>query len=292
MLTESRNPRSAAIDTLPTLEVLRLINDEDATVAGTVRRALPDIAQAVDAVVDSLGRGGRLFYVGAGTSGRLAVLDAVELVPTYSAPPDLVVPLIAGGTPALTRSLEGVEDRDEEGRRDLLEAGVRAGDVVVGLAASGRTPYVLGALAAARGAGAVTVGISCNQPAPLLEAADIAIALPVGPEVITGSTRMKAGTAQKMALNLLSTAAMVRLGKVYGNLMVDVQVKNAKLERRARGMVMEITGLEEERAGQLLARAGYEVKTAVVMALLGVSVEEARERLAGSGGVLRKVIGR
>jgi len=292
MLTESRNPRSAAIDTLPTLEVLRLINDEDATVAGTVRRALPDIARAVDAVVDSLGRGGRLFYVGAGTSGRLAVLDAVELVPTYSAPPDLVVPLIAGGTPALTRSLEGVEDRDEEGRRDLLEAGVRAGDVVVGLAASGRTPYVLGALAAARGAGAVTVGISCNQPAPLLEAADIAIALPVGPEVITGSTRMKAGTAQKMALNLLSTAAMVRLGKVYGNLMVDVQVKNAKLERRARGMVMEITGLEEERAGQLLARAGYEVKTAVVMALLGVSVEEARERLAGSGGVLRKVIGR
>jgi len=292
MLTESRNPRSAAIDTLPTLEVLRIINDEDATVAGTVRRALPDIARAVDAVVDSLGRGGRLFYVGAGTSGRLAVLDAVELVPTYSAPPDLVVPLIAGGAPALTRSLEGVEDRDEEGRRDLLEAGVRAGDVVVGLAASGRTPYVLGALAAARGAGAVTVGISCNQPAPLLEAADIAIALPVGPEVITGSTRMKAGTAQKMALNLLSTAAMVRLGKVYGNLMVDVQVKNAKLERRARGMVMEITGLEEERAGQLLARAGYEVKTAVVMALLGVSVEEARERLAGSGGVLRKVIGR
>lgn len=292
MLTESRNPRSAAIDTLPTLEVLRLINDEDATVAGTVRRALPDIARAVDAVVDSLGLGGRLFYVGAGTSGRLAVLDAVELVPTYSAPPDLVVPLIAGGAPALTRSLEGVEDRDEEGRGDLLEAGVRAGDVVVGLAASGRTPYVLGALAAARGAGAVTVGISCNQPAPLLEAADIAIALPVGPEVITGSTRMKAGTAQKMALNLLSTAAMVRLGKVYGNLMVDVQVKNAKLEGRARGMVMEITGLEEERAGQLLARAGYEVKTAVVMALLGVSVEEARERLAGSGGVLRKVIGR
>lgn len=291
MLTESRNPRTAAIDTLPTLEVLRLINDEDATVAGAVRQALPDIARAVDAVVESLGGGGRLFYVGAGTSGRLAVLDAVELVPTFSAPPDLVVPLIAGGAPALTRSIEGVEDRDDEGRRDLLAAGVKKGDVVVGLAASGRTPYVLGALAAAREVGAATVALSCNQPAPILEAADIGVALLVGPEVITGSTRMKAGTAQKLALNLLSTAVMVRLGKVYGNLMVDVQVKNAKLERRARGMLMEIAGLDEEAAGDLLVRAGYEVKTAVVMALLGLSAEEARARLAAAGGVLRQAIG-
>lgn len=292
MLTESRNPRTADIDALPTLEILRLINDEDATVAGTVRRALPDIARAVEAVVASLQAGGRLFYVGAGTSGRLGVLDAVELVPTYSASPDLVVPLIAGGAPALIRSLEGVEDRADEGRRDLLAAGVKAGDVVVGLAASGRTPYVLGALAAAREVGATTVGASCNQPAPLLEAADIGVALPVGPEVVTGSTRMKAGTAQKMTLNLLSTAAMIRLGKVYGNLMVDVQVKNAKLERRARGMVMEIAGLDEETAGALLVQAGYEVKTAVVMALLSLGAEEARVRLAAAGGSLRNVIGR
>ncbi len=202
------------------------------------------------------------------------------------------MPLIAGGAPALTRSLEGVEDRDDEGRRDLLAAGIKAGDVVVGLAASGQTPYVSGALAAAREAGATTVGMSCNQPAPILDAADIGVALLVGPEVITGSTRMKAGTAQKMALNLLSTAAMVRLGKVYGNLMVDVQVKNAKLERRARGMVMEIAGLEEEAAGALLVQAGYEVKTAVVMALLGVGAEGARARLAAAGGVLRQAIGR
>ncbi len=290
MLTEGRNPRTAAIDTLPTLDVLRLINDEDATVAGAVCQALPDIARAVDAVVESLRQGGRLFYVGAGTSGRLAVLDAVELAPTYSAPPDLVVPIIAGGPPALTRSLEGVEDRDDEGRRDLLGAGVKSGDVVVGLAASGRTPYVLGALAAAREVGATTVGMSCNQPAPILDAADIGVALLVGPEVIAGSTRMKAGTAQKMALNLLSTAAMVRLGKVHDNLMVDVQVKNSKLERRARGIVVEIAGVNDEEAGALLAQAGYEVKTAVVMAMLDVGAEEARARLATAGGVLRQAL--
>ncbi|NPV09715.1 MAG: N-acetylmuramic acid 6-phosphate etherase [Anaerolineae bacterium] len=291
MLTESRNPRTEHIDALPTLDVVRLINEEDARVAPAVAEALPQIARAVDVVVDCLRSGGRVFYVGAGTSGRLAVLDAVELVPTFGAPPDLVVPLIAGGTEALTRSIEGAEDRADWGRRDLVEAGVRAGDVVVGLAASGTTPYVLGAVEAAREVGAVTVGVCCNASAPLLEAVDIPIAVLVGPEVITGSTRMKAGTAQKMVLNTISTAAMIRMGKVYGNLMVDVQVTNAKLARRARNIVSQVTGLEPAEAEALLDRTGNEVKTAIVVGLLGLSPEEARRRLAAAGGVLRGVIG-
>lgn len=290
MLTESRNPKTENIDALSTLEIVRLINEEDAQVAPAVARALPQIAQAVDAIVDSIRFGGRLFYVGAGTSGRLAVLDAVELVPTFSAPPDLVVPVIAGGHEALTRSIEGAEDRKDLGRADLLAAGAKEGDVVVGLAASGITPYVLGAMEGAREVGALSVGVSCNSPAPLLQAADIPIAVLVGPEVITGSTRMKAGTAQKLVLNTMSTAAMIRLGKVYGNLMVDVQVKNAKLARRARAIVSEITGFDPAEAQALLDLTGNEVKTAIVVALLGLSPDEARRRLEAAQGVLRSVI--
>lgn len=292
MLTEQRNPRSADIDRRSTLEILRIMNEEDATVALAVREALPAIAQAVDAIVDGIRAGGRLIYVGAGTSGRLALMDAVECVPTFNTPPDLVQALVAGGTGALTQVVEGAEDDAEAGSRDLLRLGVGVRDVVVGVAASGRTPYVVGALQAANEAGAVTIGISCNAPAPLLEVAQIPILALVGPEVITGSTRLKAGTAQKMILNMLSTASMIRLGKVYGNLMVDMRITNQKLAERARRIVAEIAGVSLEEAGRLLAQAGNEVKTAIVTGLLGVEVEEARTLLEQAQGRLREIIDR
>lgn len=290
MQTEERNRRTRDIDRLPTLERLRLLNDEDATVAAAVRRALPAIAAAVDSVVARLSRGGKLVYAGAGTSGRLGMLDAVECPPTFGVPPELVRALIAGGPAALTGAVEGAEDDYEAGRRDLRALPVTAADVVVGLAASGRTPYVLGAIDAANAIGAVTVGLSCNEPAPLLERAAIAIAVPVGPEAITGSTRLKAGTAQKMVLNMLSTGAMIGLGKVYGNLMVDVQVTNRKLAERARRMVMEVAGVDAAAAEALLERCDNQVKTAIVAARLGVTPEEGRRLLAREGGVLRRVI--
>jgi len=234
MLTEGRNPRTENIDQLPTLDLLTVMNAEDAAVAQVVRAALPAVAQAVDAIVAAIQKGGRLIYVGAGTSGRLGVLDAVECVPTFGVDPGLVVGIIAGGNAALTNAIEGAEDRTHDGRSDLQAVNLTEQDVVVGIAASGRTPYVLGAIEFANQLGAVTVGIACNQPSPLLDMAPIRIALPVGPEVITGSTRLKAGTAQKMVLNMLSTATMIRLNKVYGNSMVDVRVTNAKLADRAR----------------------------------------------------------
>jgi N-acetylmuramic acid 6-phosphate etherase len=229
--------------------------------------------------------------VGAGTSGRLGVLDAVECVPTFGVEPWQVVGLIAGGAEALTRAVEGAEDDVTAGQRDLEAHQPSPRDLVVGLAASGRTPYVLAALEAARRAGARSVGIACNRPAPLLEAADIAIPLVVGPEAIAGSTRLKAGTAQKMALNLLSTATMVRLGKVFGNRMVDVRVTNRKLARRAVGIICEVTGVEEAEAARLLAETGWRVKPAIVMALLGVTAEQAEARLLAADGLLARVIG-
>jgi N-acetylmuramic acid 6-phosphate etherase len=290
MLTESTNPRSAQIDTLPTLDILKIINAEDATVAMTIASTLPAIAQAVDAIVAGFRQGGRLLYIGAGTSGRLGVLDAVECVPTFSALPEMVQGIVAGGQPALTRSIEGAEDDPDGGRRDILALSPGAHDVVVGIAASGRTPYVLGAMAAAKAAGATTVGVACNVPAPLLDAVDIPIGVPVGPEIVAGSTRMKSGTAQKMVLNMLSTASMIKLGKVYRNLMVDVMVTNEKLAIRARNMVAEITGLDADEAAAVLARTNNEVKTAVVVALLDVSPDEARERLDRHNGMLRAVI--
>jgi N-acetylmuramic acid 6-phosphate etherase len=279
------------IDQRPTLEILQIMNDEDATVAATVRQALPAIAAAVDLIAERLRGGGRLLYIGAGTSGRLGILDAVECVPTFSVPAELVQGIIAGGEAAVMHSVEGAEDRADQGRADLMARGLTAQDVVVGIAASGRTPYVVGALNYAREIGAGAVGISCNTPAPVLDAADIAIAAPVGPEILTGSTRLKAGTAQKLILNMISTVTMIKLGKTYNNLMVDVKVSNAKLADRARRIVQEVTGLDAAAAAALLEQTGQEVKPAVVMALLGVDAAEARARLAAANGMLGAVIG-
>jgi N-acetylmuramic acid 6-phosphate etherase len=291
MQTESQNPRSAQLDTLPTLEILRVINEEDQTVALAVQRALPEIARAVDAVVAAFEAGGRLFYTGAGASGRTGVIDAVECLPTYSVPPEQVQGVLAGGEGAMMRSVEGAEDDAEQGERDLVERGLTGADVVIGIAASGTTPYVLGALGYARSLGCVTVGISCNAPAPVLNAADIPIALLTGPEVVAGSTRMKAGTAQKMALNMISTASMVRLGKVYGNLMVDVQPTNHKLVERSLRIIGQITGADRLTAQRLLEASGRRVKLAIVMGKLGVEAEEGQRLLDAAGGHLRKVIG-
>jgi N-acetylmuramic acid 6-phosphate etherase len=291
MLTEAPNPRSANIDQLSTLDILQVINAEDATVAATVRQVLPAIAQAVDIIIGRLRQGGRLLYVGAGTSGRLAVLDAVECVPTFSTSPDMVQGIVAGGHSALTQPVEGAEDDHDAGYAQLIEIGVNVRDAVVGIAASGRTPYVLGALKAANERGAATIAITCNDPAPMLDLAHIPIAVVVGPEVIAGSTRLKSGTAQKMILNMISTTSMIRLGKVYGNLMVDVRVTNQKLAQRARGIVCKVTGVSDEEAARLLEQTHNEVKPAIVMALLGVTDDEARARLAAAGGMLRQVIG-
>lgn len=289
--TESDNPASRRIDTLPTSAIVELINSEDARVATAVQAALPQVAQAVDVIARALSAGGRLFYIGAGTSGRLGVLDAVECVPTFSAPPDLVQGIIAGGDTALTQAVEGAEDDPAQARRDLQARGVTAADVLCGIAASGRTPYVVGALAYARELGAATIAISCNPQSPIGALAAVSISVDLGPEIISGSTRMKAGSAQKMILNMLSTAAMIRLGKVYGNLMVDVKVTNQKLAERARRLVRRLAGLDEDQAERLLVLANNEVKTAVVMHMMQVDAEAARELLAGAGGRLRAVIG-
>jgi len=291
MLTEKPNPRTANIDQLSSLEMLQVINDEDATVAGAVRRTLPTIAQAVDMITARLRDGGRLIYVGAGTSGRLGVLDAVECVPTFSTDPNMVQAIMAGGGDALTEAVEGAEDNYNAGRHAIITRQVNRQDVVVGIAASGRTPFVIGALEAANEAGAATIAVTCNQPAPMLEIAHIPIAAVVGPEIIAGSTRLKAGSAQKMILNMLSTASMIRLGKVYGNLMVDVKVTNQKLAARARRIVMQVASISEDEAADLLQQTGNQVKPAIVMALLGISPDEARARLDTAHGMLRDVIG-
>jgi N-acetylmuramic acid 6-phosphate etherase len=291
MLTEQPNPRSEQIDQLSTLEVLQLMNEEDAKVAQVVQAALPDIAQAVDAIVAGIEKGGRLVYVGAGTSGRLGVLDAAECVPTFNTPPNLVIGIIAGGEVALTTAIEGAEDSVENGWRDLEAIDLNKRDIVVGIAASGRTPYVLGAVAYATEVGLVTIGIACNSPAPLLDAAQIKIGIPVGPEIITGSTRLKAGTAQKMVLNMLSTASMVRLGKVYGNRMVDLRATNKKLVHRAEWIVADIAQVSLDEAQRLLMLAENDVKVAIVVARLHVTPDEARHMLVTAGGRLRTVIG-
>jgi N-acetylmuramic acid 6-phosphate etherase len=270
--------------------VVARINEEDATVALAVRAALPAIAQAVDAITERLTQGGRLIYFGAGTSGRLGVLDAAECVPTFSVDPGMVQGIIAGGEKALVTSIEGAEDEPETGRADLLARGLWERDAVVGIAASGRTPYVLGAIEAANEIGAVTVGIACNVPSPLLEKVKISIGVPVGAEVIAGSTRLKAGTAQKMILNMISTATMIRLGKVYGNLMVDVKVTNSKLADRARRIVAQVAGIGEADAARLLEESNNEVKTAIVVHRRQVTPDEARRLLKEANGRLRAVI--
>ena len=287
-LTEARNPASAEIDLVSTLDLVRIINTEDAKVPFAVGAEATKIAAAIDGIVTRMRQGGRLIYVGAGTSGRLGVLDASECPPTYSAPPGLVVGLIAGGRTALTNSIEGAEDRPEDGAFDVAALNVGDIDTVVGIAASGRTPYTIGAMEEAKRRGALVVSVTCNAGSPMAAVADIAIEPLVGPEVVTGSTRMKAGTAQKLVLNLLSTGAMIRLGKTFGNLMVDVQPSNAKLKARARRIVAEATGLNLEAAAVALDAAGGEVKPAILAQLLGVSPAEARERLVAAGGVIRR----
>jgi N-acetylmuramic acid 6-phosphate etherase len=290
LVTEQRNPASAQIDALPVEEALRIINAEDRKVAEAVGREIPKIAEAVQAIVAQLERGGRLYYIGAGTSGRLGVLDASECPPTYSVPPELVQGIIAGGEQALARATEASEDDAALGLRDLEARGFTGGDVLVGIAASGRTPYVLGAVARARELGAVTIGISCTPDSELSRAVDIAIAPETGPEVIAGSTRMKAGTATKLVLNMLSTAAMIRLGHVYGNLMVNVQPKNVKLRERAVRIVAEAAGVDRERAAAYLDSSNGTVKVAILMARLGIAREDAERKLDAAGGRIREAL--
>lgn len=291
LLTEQSNPASAAIDTLPTEQVMRIINGEDRKVAEAVEREIPAIARAVDAIVAAFENGGRLFYIGAGTSGRLGVLDAAECPPTFSVSPDLVQGIIAGGEPALARATEASEDDKSLGVQDLDAHGfVFSKDVLIGIAASGRTPYVLGAIEFAREKGALTVGISCTPDSELARAAAIAITPLVGPEVIAGSTRMKAGTATKMVLNMVSTAIMVRLGHVFGNLMVNVQPRNSKLAARARRIVAESAGVTEQRAAELLNTSGDNAKVAILMGRLKVDRPTAEARLAAAGGRISEAL--
>ena len=290
LLTEQPNPASADIDAVSTEEMLRIINAEDRKVAEAVGREIPAIARAVDAIVGVLETGGRLFYIGAGTSGRLGVLDASECPPTFSVPPNLVQGIIAGGEPALTLATEATEDDPGSGARDLLARGFSGRDVLVALAASGRTPYVLGAVAEAARLGAVTIGISCTPDSELSRAVAIPITPLPGPEVVAGSTRLKAGTAQKLVLNMLSTGAFIRLGYVFGNLMVNVQPTNTKLVDRARRIVAQAAGVSDERAGELLEQAGKSVRTAILMGKTTISREEAEQRLRAAGGRISRAL--
>jgi N-acetylmuramic acid 6-phosphate etherase len=291
-LTEQRNPRSAEIDRLSALEIVDLVNAEDRTVAEAVGREREAIARALELVVATLQTGGRLFYVGAGTSGRLGVLDAAEMPPTFGTDPELVQGIIAGGYAALVRAQEGAEDDPTDGARDVETRGVRSGDFVLGIATSGTTPYVHGALERSRELGARTGFLLCTPPSDALRAAhDVVIAPLTGPELITGSTRMKAGTATKMVLNTLTTGAMVLSGKTWGNLMVDLQVTCAKLEDRANRMLRVTLGVEAPEAAALLEASGGRVKTALVMGRLGVSRSEAEKRIAEAGGRLSRVTG-
>jgi N-acetylmuramic acid 6-phosphate etherase len=289
-ITEQTNPQTAEIDARSLDEIVQLINDEDARIAPAVRNELGQISQAVAAIVERLQAGGRLFYFGAGTSGRLGVLDASEMPPTFGVPSDLVQAYIAGGDRALRHAIEGAEDDTSAGAQIVHEAGVTPGDVVVGIAASGTTPWVLAAVAQARQQGTLTIGLTCAPGSPLARSVDIPIVPVVGPEVISGSSRMKAGTAQKMVLNMLSTATMIRLGKVYGNLMVDVQPTNTKLRRRAVRILQQAAGVDAQTAQRALDETGYEVKPALVMLLVGIDAQAARERLAAAGGLVRNAI--
>jgi N-acetylmuramic acid 6-phosphate etherase len=286
--TEARNPDTTGIDRLDTLGMLRLINAEDAKVAGAVARALPDLARAVDLAVDRLRRGGRVHYAGAGTSGRVAALDAAEIPPTYGVKPGLFVAHLAGGVAALTGAVENVEDDAAGGRADL--AGVARDDLVVGFAASGRTPYVGGAFDAARAAGAATVLVSAHPAAPLADGCDVVVCVATGAEAVAGSTRMKAGTAQKMVLHTFSTAVMIRLGHTYSNLMVDVRATNAKLRARTLGILAEATGAGPDRCAAALAEAGGELKVALTVLLSGTSAVRARAALDATGGIVRKAL--
>lgn len=289
--TERRNPRTASIDLATPLEIVDVINTEDRMVPDAVYTQREEIAVAIGIAEDSFRKGGRLFYVGAGTSGRLGVLDASECPPTFGTDPEMVQGIIAGGLPALTRSQEGAEDVAENGAKAIDEKSVGQNDFVIGIAASGTTPYVHSAIRRAGERGARTGIISCSPPpAEVLNEVDVAILPLVGPEVVTGSTRMKAGTATKLVLNLITTGAMIRLGKTYGNLMVDLKATNNKLKDRSERIVVEVCGVTREEARELLEAANKSVKTAIVMQKLGVSREEAEAALARAGGVIRRAI--
>ncbi|MBA8946236.1 MULTISPECIES: N-acetylmuramic acid 6-phosphate etherase [Streptomyces] len=290
MTTEAFRPELADVDRLPTLDIARLMNSEDATVAGAVTEQLPRIAAAIDAIADRMDRGGRLVYAGAGTAGRLGVLDASECPPTFNTDPSRVVGLIAGGPDALVTSVEGAEDSRELAHADLAGLGLTADDTVVGISASGRTPYAIGAVEYARSRGALTVGLACNRGSALAAAAEHGIEVVVGPEFLTGSTRLKAGTAQKLVLNMLSTITMIRLGKTYGNLMVDVRASNDKLRARSRRIVAQVTGAEDDAIERALAATDGEVKNAILVILAGVDGPTAARLLGESAGHLRAAL--
>lgn len=288
--TEARNPASADLDKLTPIDIVRLMNSEDAQVPSAIARHADAIARAIDVIADRLAKGGRLIYIGAGTSGRLGVLDATECPPTFNSPIGQVVGLIAGGPQALTQAVEGAEDHPELGAHDLDAIKLSAADVVVGIATSGRTPYVLGAMATARGFGAFTIGLSCNEASELSSCADLALTIPVGPEILSGSTRLKAGTATKLVLNMLSTGAMIRLGKTFGNLMVDLRATNEKLRARTNRIIRQHTGLDRDEADALLQRCNGELKTAIVAHGAKLEPTDARERLAQCGGRVGAVL--
>jgi N-acetylmuramic acid 6-phosphate etherase len=290
LVTEGRNPDTMDIDMLETKEMLKKINNEDKKVPLAVEKEIPNIAKAVDVIAQRLREGGRLFYIGAGTSGRLGVLDASECPPTYGVDPEMVQGIIAGGDTAIRKSMEGVEDDAGQGKIDLMGKNLSSKDAVVGLAASGRTPYVLGAMEYARSIGVLTVGICCTPENLMEKYADIMITPVVGPEVITGSTRMKAGTAQKLVLNMISTGVMIKLGKVYSNLMVDVRATNEKLVQRARRIVKQATGAGEDIIEKALEETGFNAKLAIVMILTGLSKAEAEGLLEKSCGHIRKAL--
>ncbi len=290
MSTEQQNIKSINLDSMSYLEALKLMNEEDAKVASAISEVIEPIERTVRVTVEALKQGGRLIYVGAGTSGRLGVLDAAECPPTFGTPPDMVLGLIAGGEEAFIKAVEGAEDSIAMGIEDLKRINLNQRDVVIGIAASGRTPYVVGALKYAKEVGAATAAIACNRPSEVGKVADIAIEIVVGPEILTGSTRLKAGTAQKMVLNMISTISMVGIGKVYKNLMVDVQQTNLKLESRALNIVMSATGVDYDTAKNRLTEAEGSVKLAITMILLGCDLKGARERLDAAGGHIRKTV--
>ena len=290
LLTERSHPASCHLDELDSAGILKIMNAADAEIASAVAKEIPRIARAVDAIVAAIERGGRLVYIGAGTSGRLGVLDAAECPPTFNVPPELVRGIVAGGERALARASETSEDDPHAGANDLAASGFGSGDVLVGISASGRTPYVLGAVARAREIGAVTCGISCTPDSELSRLVDYPMEPAPGPEIIAGSTRMRAGTATKMVLNMISTAVMVRLGHVYGNLMVNVQPGNRKLEDRARRIVQSAAGVSYERAAELLEAGGRSVRTAIVMEKKKISRHDAEALLAAAGGRIREAL--
>lgn len=291
MTTEKRNPRTMQLDTMSELEIVTTMNEEDARVPLAIAKKLPQIAQAAHWAAEAFEQGGRLFYMGAGTSGRLGVLDAAECPPTFGVAPGMVVGLIAGGEQAFLKAVEGAEDDRALGQSDLEAHNLTAKDVVIGIAASGRTPYVLGGLAYARSVGCRTAAIACNPGSAVGKAADLAIEVEVGPEVLTGSTRLKSGTAQKLILNMISTASMVRAGKAYQNLMVDVMQNNEKLHTRAENIVIDATGVTRPEARSAIDAAGGSVKVAITMLLADCSADEARSRLEKAGGHVRAAIG-